>query len=262
MEQVVVITGGTSGIGQAVAEQLKNGGNTVLVLSKSCITNESLGQYACDVSNEEQVQETFARIGHQWGRIDVLINSAGFGVSGASELLPTKQVQSMFQVNVLGVLLCSKYALPYMHRGGKILNVASAMAFFPLPYRTLYAASKSAVVTLSEGMAMELKHFGIGVCAVCPGDVKTNFTKNRMKNFQTNEKYGTRIVSATTALDQKEDKRMPVSVVARAMVNLIKRNKVPFVQIIGWKYRVLYVLSKCLPTAWILWFIESHFSGK
>lgn len=260
MKKVAVITGGSSGIGLKTAVLLKRQGYKVIIIAND-IKRPSSFKYQCDVSDEKQVKEVFEKIGEKHKVIDVLINSAGFGISGASELIATKQVQSLYDVNVMGIVHCSKHALPLMKSSSKIINLGSAMAFFPLPFRTMYASSKAAVVTMSYGMRMELKDFGIEVVAVCPGDVKTNFTKNRLKNFKTNEKYGNRVERAATSLDSKEDKRMDASIVARAIVRQVNAKKTKPMIIVGTKYKVLYVLQKLFPTKWMLAIIDKHFNG-
>lgn len=260
MKKVAVITGGSSGIGLQTAKLLKEKNYDVVILANN-IEKENTNNYKCDVSNEEQVKAVFEQIGKKYNQIDVLINSAGFGISGASELIEASQINNLYNVNVMGIVHTSQQALKYMKPGAKIINLGSAMAFFPLPFRTMYASSKAAVVTLSYGMKMELEEYGVGVCVVCPGDVKTNFTKNRVKNFVTNEKYGQRIERAANELDGKEDKRMEPIVVAKQIVKQLESKNMKRMIIVGTKYRVLYVLQKLLPTSWVHKVIAKNFNG-
>lgn len=241
----IVITGSTSGIGLDLLTNLKNLGHNVIGISRSEINSEN--SYACDVSDYEKVIDVFKQIHEKYGNIDVLVNNAGYGVSGAIELIKKEDCDKIMDVNFNGVLYCSKAALPYMKKGGKIINISSACALFALPYRGLYCASKSAVTMLSYSLRMEVERFGVEVCSVCPGDVKTNFTKNRVKIFDTNERYGTSIENSTKYIDSKEDKRMPVSVVTKKLIRLINKNKLPALQIIGAKYKLFYFFSKILP---------------
>ena len=261
MNKVILITGGTSGIGLQTANILKQQGNTVVVLANTQPTENTENFFLCDVSDNAIVVKTISEIMAKFGKIDVLINNAGYGISGASELIPNQSIQGIFNVNVMGVVNCTNAVLPHMQPGGKIINLGSAMAFFPLPFRTMYATSKSAVVTMSYGYRMELKNYGIGVCVVCPGDVKTNFTKNRIKNFDTNNKYGNRVQNAATGLDSKEDKRMPASAVAKQIVKQVNKRHVNHLVIVGGKYKLLYVIQKIFPTKWVLWALEKFFGG-
>ena len=242
----IVITGSTSGIGLDLLTKLRELGHNVIGISRS--ENNSENSFSCDVSNYEKVVETFNEISRKFSTIDVLVNNAGYGVSGAIELVNKEECDKIMNVNYNGVLYCCKAALPFMKKGGKIINISSACALFALPYRGLYCASKSAVTMLSYSLRMEVERFGVDVCSVCPGDVKTNFTKNRVKVFDTNEKYGTSIENSTKYIDLKEDKRMPVSVVTNHLVKLINKKKMPALKIIGAKYKVFYFFSKILPT--------------
>lgn len=261
MSKVVVITGASSGIGLEVSKHFKKEANTIVLnLSKSATKDEY--SYPCDVSNKQELEKVFENIKQRFGKIDILINNAGFGVSGATELIDDQKSQSIFQTNYFGVLNCSKLALPLMQKGGRIINISSVCAIFPLPYRSLYCASKAAVSMLSESMRMELSPYGIDIVAICPGDVKTNFTKNRIKNFETNERYEQRVKKATDKIDLRENKRMSVEYVAKKIYNISNKKHTKPMYIIGAKYKVFYFFSKILPKSWFNKILEELFSGK
>ena len=153
----------------------------------------------------------------------------------------------MFDVNLFGVVNCTKASLPFMEKGGKIINISSVCALFPLQFRGYYCATKSALNMLTFSQNLECKPFGIHVGSVCPGDVKTNFTKNRVKIFDTNERYGDRIKNCAEKIDKKNDERMDPIVVAKATYKYsLKKNPKPFI-IVGTKYKWLYFASKIVP---------------
>ena len=257
----VVITGGTSGIGKACAEYFASKGDNVIILARK--NPEKLENfYACDVTNEEQVMKVFNEIGAKYTQIDVLINNAGYGISGAIELIDDKTTKDLFNVNYFGVVNCYKYALPFMVKGSTIINVSSACALFAVPFRGHYCASKAAVNMLTFSQRMECKPFGVKVTAVCPGEVKTNFTKNRVKNFETNERYGDRIKNAAEGIDKNDDKRMQPIVVAKAIYRSSKkRNPKPYT-IVSAKYKVLDFAMRFLPLNLLLHFTGSLLGGK
>lgn len=239
----VVITGGTSGIGKACQEYFTKKGDCVIILARKNPDNME-NFYACDVTQEEEVKKVFKQINEKFGQIDVLINNAGYGLSGAVELVANEEAKRLFDVNLFGIVNCTKACLPFMQKGGKIINMSSVCALFPLQFRAYYCASKSAVNQLTFSQAMECKPFGITVCAVCPGDVKTNFTQNRVKVFDTNERYGDRIKNCAEKIDSKNDKRMDPIVVAKATYKFsLKKKPKPFI-IVGGKYKLLYFASK------------------
>lgn len=251
MGRIVVITGASSGIGLKTAEFFKNNGDTVINISKSAspVGDEN---YISDISNFSEISSIFQDIKNKFGRIDLLINNAGYGLSGITELLPLEECEKIFDVNFFGTLCCIQNALPLIPRGGKIINIGSAMALFPLPFRTMYGASKSAVVNFSYGLRMELKPMGIDVTVICPGNTKSNFTKNRVKQFETNERYNDRIQNATGKVDSGDNKRMPAETVAREIYKISNKRRTRPMKIVGHKYRLLYFASKFTPKSWLL----------
>lgn len=255
MNRIVVITGGTSGIGKILAENYKKNNDKVIILARS-IKENSNTEIKCDVGNEDEIKNAFDIIKTLYSKIDILINNAGFGSSGISELIPVEEIKKIIDVNLLGTILCTKYALPLISKGGKIINMSSVMAIFPVPYRAYYASTKSAISAYSFALSMELKDLGILVTAICPGDVKTNFTKNRVKYLETTERYGTKMLDATKKVDAREDTRMSVEKVANKIYNIAEKNKFKPMYIIGGKYKFLYFLYKVFPLSAIFWGIE------
>lgn len=260
MEKIVVITGGTSGIGLDLKNLFVDGGDTVLTISTRELEDEN--HYSCDLANELKVKQVINDIGQKYGRIDVLINNAGFGMSGITELIPFEEIERLNNVNYYGTLYTIRSAIKFMQAGSKIINVSSAMALFPVPFRAIYGSVKSAVLTLSYALRMELKPLGIDVVAFCPGDIKTNFTKNRIKEFETNERYGTRLQTATEKSDSREEKRIPSIKCARAMYKKIIKNKTKPMYIIGGKYKFLYFLTRVTPRSWLLGITNKLYGGK
>lgn len=248
-QKVIVITGASGGLG-AELKKIYSSQNTVYNLSRS---NSGEGNdLICDVSDYNSVKAAFDIIKEREGRVDVLINNAGYGVSGAVELLNPDEVKNIFDVNFHGVFYCIKEALPLMSRGSRIVNVSSACAVFALPFRAMYCASKAAVSMLSNSIRGEVSPYGIQVTAICPGDTKTGFTKNRVKNFTTNERYGNRIKNADAHITKKEDKRMSAASVSLKMSKIINKKRYKPFYLVGAKYKFLYVLNRLLPLGVII----------
>lgn len=247
MSRIVVITGSSSGIGRQVASNLRARGDTVIGLCR----NPADGDIACDVTDEAQIAAAFTEIEARYGKVDLLINNAGLGLSGATELLDPEKVRYVFEVDYFGLYAVTRHALRLMGRGGKIVNISSACALFALPYRTVYCAAKAAVNMLGLGLRMELSHAGIAVVTVCPGDVKTEFTANRLKEVTVDDRYGDASERSARAIDSRQDKRMPVDKVAKKLVRVCDKTDKPLV-IIGAKYKLLYFAQKIFPQRWIL----------
>ncbi len=261
MAKIIVITGASSGIGKCTAQMFRAKGDIVLNISREMDEDYKEFSYVCDVSNEILVAQIFKQIGEKYGNIDVLINNAGFGVSGALELVDTDTFKHIMDVNLFGVYYCSKYALPYMKRGAKILNISSALGIWSVPFRGMYCVSKAAVLSFSYAQRLELNEAGIDVVAICPGDVKSNFSKNRVRNFETNERYGNRINNSVGFVDKNESKRMPPEVVAKVLVKQAYKRKTKPMIIVSPKYNVCHFLLRFFPTSFELFMINKIFGG-
>lgn len=234
----ILLTGGTSGIGKALKEYFESKGDKVFNLSLSS------PDYPCDITNAEQLEKTFKKLENI--QFDILINCAGRGLSGTVELTSEEDVRAQFELNFFALLRVIKNALPHMKQKSKIINISSTCAIFPLPFRSYYCASKAAVNMITDGLRMELKKTGIQVAAICPGEVKTNFTKNRVKHFETNDRYGDSVKKSTEFVDSHEDKRMSVESAVKKMAKFIERKKLKPMTIIG-KQKYLYFISRLVP---------------
>lgn len=259
MNKIVIITGASSGIGLSLKNKYLLNGDIVYNISKT--TNNDEYNYSCDVANEDKIKEIIDFIGNKHRHIDILINCAGFGISGAMELTKIEEFNSIMDTNVKGVFITCKYAIKYMKKNSSIINISSTCAIFPVPFRGLYCASKSAVSMYSYSLRMELKDSKINVVTICPGEVKTNFTKNRVKNFETNERYCRKIADAAFSIDRKDNKRMPADKVANKIYKLSLKKKTKPMIIISFKMKVLYFVQKFLPLRFWLYITEKTMGG-
>ena len=262
MSRIIVVTGASSGLGLELYKQLSGIKDTVVCSLSRTNLNNLDHFYPCDVSSFEEVNQAMRDVFNEFGEIDVLINNAGVGISGALELLPIEEIKKIFDVNYFGVLYSIKGAFPYLSLNAKIINISSVCAFFSLPYRNVYCASKAAVNMLSYGLRMELKNTKIQVCSVCPGDIKTSFTKNRIKNHETNERYANSVINSEEKIDKNYNKRMNVEYVAKKIIKLLDKRKIPMIKIIGNKYKILYLFNKIISINCIYFVINKIFNKK
>lgn len=181
--KVVVITGVSSGIGRATAEKLAKRGCRVFGTVRNPENAKPIPGVELvemDIRDETSVQNGIKTIIAQAKRIDVLINSAGVTLLGATEETSIAEAQTLFDTNLFGLLRTTKAVLPHMReqRSGRIVNVSSVLGFLPAPYMALYSASKHAVEGLSETLDHEVRQFGIRVALVEPSFTRTNLDLN------------------------------------------------------------------------------------
>ncbi len=184
-DKVVVITGASSGIGAEAARLFAEQGASVVLLARSEAKMARLasslpgknGWFVCDVADAEEVSETAARILERFGKIDIWINNAGFGVFERFENAPLEHFYGMMQVNYFGTLHGIKAALPHMleQKSGHIINVASMAGKIGSAKSSAYSAAKHAVIGLSDCLRQELSGSGVKVSTVNPGPVDTPF---------------------------------------------------------------------------------------
>lgn len=183
MSKVVLITGGSSGIGKAIGTFLFHKGFTVYGTSRNPekITNSVFPLLALDVRNSESIQLAVAKVISISGRIDFVINNAGVGITGPIEEIPTSEMRNNFETNFFGPIEVIKAVLPQMRKqkSGLIINITSIAGYMGLPYRGIYSASKGALEIATEALSMEVKSFGIQITNVAPGDFATNIASGR-----------------------------------------------------------------------------------
>jgi NAD(P)-dependent dehydrogenase (short-subunit alcohol dehydrogenase family) len=175
-----LVTGGSSGIGRAIARMLRDEGYDLTLASRTREKIEAaageLGAFAvaADMSKEEDCVRVVAEHADRHGGIDVLVNSAGIGIAGTVESLQAKHVDLQLGVNLRGLLLVSREAIPHLKRSkGWIFNLASIAGTAPTPGLTVYGATKAAVIALTRSQNLELDDAGVRAVAICPGFVDT-----------------------------------------------------------------------------------------
>lgn len=174
--KVAVITGGASGIGEACWRTFDREGARVAILDRKSHQAPDALMLSADVTSETEVEAAMIECASRFGRIDVLVNCAGIAVRERVGELEDKDWQRVIDVNLRGVFLCSKYALPHMGRGGSIIHMSSVVGITGVRNRAVYAASKGGLVALMRNMAMDYAAQGIRVNCICPGFVRTPFT--------------------------------------------------------------------------------------
>src|SRR5438309_2689738 len=184
--KTALVTGASSGIGEATAERLAMAGYKVYGTSRRAAkaSQPSFEVLPLDVTSDESVEATIREVLRAEGRIDLLVNNAGFSVAPAgAEESSIEQARSIFDTNFFGIVRMTRAVVPHMRRqgAGRIINIGSVLGFLPAPYMALYAATKHAVEGYSESLDHELRTRGIRVSVIEPAYTKTHFDANLLE---------------------------------------------------------------------------------
>ncbi|MDA3932652.1 MAG: SDR family oxidoreductase [Tenericutes bacterium] len=260
MNKIVLVSGASSGIGLETARHLSSKGYQVIGISRSYPKVEyNFDYFLCDITDEKKVIKTMHLIEEKYEHIDVLINSAGMGISGAIENTPLEEVEQIYNVNVFGHILVTKTLLPLLRKSkkAKIINISSVASEISLPFQAFYSMSKASIDAFTKALSMELKPFKIKVCAVLPGDIKTGFTKNRLQPYQVeNDLYTERTKHSLNRMAKDEQNGMDPIRIAKKIERLIKRNRIPLRTTVGFSYKAIRVLNKFLPEKIVQFFVR------
>ena len=261
MNRVAVVTGGTSGIGLATAKLLAARSWKVYVFSRREAVLEGLVHMSVDVTDESAVNEAVGRVIDREGQIDLLVNNAGFGISGAFEFTSSEDAHRLMEVNLFGMNNMIRAVLPHMReRGcGRIINLSSVAAEFPIQFQAWYSVSKAAVSALTMAVSNEVRPYGIKMSCVLPGDVKTGFTDARKKSIAGDDVYGGRITSSVAVMEKDERGGMLPESVAELIVKAATvKNPAPQ-YIAGGAYRVFCFLKRFLPLRLVRFVLEKMY---
>ena len=256
-DTVAIVTGGSSGIGLAAARALRSRGLTVFILSRRPFTEKGLHHLCADVSDERQCAEAVQAVLHKAGDIDLLVNCAGFGISGAVEFTERAEAKKQMEVNFFGTVNMTRAVLPHMRqrRNGRIVNISSVAAPAAIPFQAYYSASKAAINAWTAALANEVRPYGITVTAVQPGDIQTGFTAAREKSIAGDEAYDGRISKSVAKMEHDEENGMDPAAAGAYIAKVALKKQPKPVYTIGFSYKAICVLLKLLPSRLANWVI-------
>ncbi|MBQ8954903.1 MAG: SDR family NAD(P)-dependent oxidoreductase [Clostridia bacterium] len=247
MEKVAIVTGGSSGIGLETVRALEKSGVKVYALSRH--PAEGVNHIVCDVSDEASVRLAVGEVVRREKRVDILVNCAGMGISGAVEYTDPAESRRQLDVNLFGTDRMNRAVLPVMRAqgGGRIVCVSSVAAMAPIPFQAWYSVSKAGINALVMAMSNEVKQLGVSMCAVMPGDVKTGFTAARRRSAAGEATYGGRIARSVEKMERDEQSGMSAGAAGQKVASIaLKRHVRPY-YVLGVGYRACCVLIKLLP---------------
>ncbi len=270
--KVILITGASSGIGQTCAQHLARLGHRVYGTSRRApfppgeTPSGVPVMIEMDVDCDESVQRAVDWIVQREGRLDVVVNNAGFGIAGAVEETSVEEARAQFETLFFGALRVCRAALPAM-RGqgaGLIVNVSSLGGIVPLPYQAMYSAAKFALESLSESLRMEVEPHGVYVSLIEPGDTRTGFTANRrvVRAAADNpaSPYAASFARTLKVIESDERGGAPPESVAWLLARIVTRPRPRLRYAVGPLYQKLAaVLKKLLPAGLFNWLLMKYY---
>lgn len=230
-QKVVLITGGSSGIGKAIGIYLTSKNYKVYGTTRSLEKHLNFSHFnllALDVQNNESITQAVTKLIALEGKVDVVVNNAGVGITGPIEETPDEEITKAFSTNLYGPIRVIKAILPQMRKQGSglIINVTSIAGYMGLPYRGIYSATKGALELVTEAFRMELKGFGIQMTNIAPGDFATNIASGRyhapvLENSPYRKPYENTLNAINNDVDSGED---PIAV-AHLVYKIINTKK-------------------------------------
>jgi NAD(P)-dependent dehydrogenase (short-subunit alcohol dehydrogenase family) len=260
MSKIVLVTGASSGIGRATALELLRAGHTVYggarrVESLDPVSASGGHALAMDVTDDADLERVVRTILDQEGRLDVLVNNAGFGLYGAAEDVPLDQARYQLEVNLFGPARLVQLVLPQMRerRSGTIVNVSSMGGEIAFPLGAWYHASKHALEAYSDALRQEVKRFGVDVVLIQPGLIKTEFggvTSNGVREISGHGAYrelAEGLAKSTDAIYDTSSKASEPSVVASTIRKAVETARPRPRYPVGYMARPLLTLNRFLP---------------
>ena len=269
MLKVVLVTGGSSGIGRAIGKLLSENGFIVYGTSRNpekYNDDVSFPLLKMEVTDPNSIKEVIATIINKEQRLDIVVNNAGVGITGPIEETPELEIKKAFDINLHGPINVIKSVLPQMRKqkSGLIINVTSIAGYMGLPYRGIYSATKAALEITAEALRIEVKQFGIKMTNIAPGDFATNIAAGRyhapvLENSPYKEAYNNTLDIMNTHVNQGSN---PMEL-AHVILKVINKN-VPRVRYkegsLLQKFSI--VLKRILPSNWYEKMLMKHYKLK
>lgn len=261
--RAALVTGASTGIGRAIADRLAQDGFRVWGTSRRVDGAPAVSQWrvaALDVTSDQSVTDCVAAVLAEAGRIDVLVNNAGYLASGAVEEVPIDEARAQLETNFFGAARMIRAVVPGMRRqaGGYIVNITSLVGLAPLPFWGFYDASKFALEGLTEALREELRPFGIHVCAVEPGSIKTPFWSVDRKAPSMKE-YAARRTRFEKAMRESEERAPGPELVAESVARIVQSRSPPLRNPVTRDAVLVPLLRNWLPRAWYERALRSSF---
>ncbi len=265
LQEVVLVTGASSGVGEALAPLLAKRGYRVYGMSRRSVTLAGVTALPADVADAAAVNAAVAQLMEAEGRLDIVLHCAGIGGAGPVEHMPTAEARRIMDTNFWGSWNLCQATLPHLRQSprGRLLLVGSIAGFMGIPYRSAYCASKAALKTLGDSLRMELKDSNLQVATVCPGDIATNSiaTQYRQPAEDLDPLYQGRYRKADDGMAANVDHGMAATTVAERMYAIMNYEVLKPYYVIGEPLqKASTVASRVLPGRVWEWVLGKYYS--
>ncbi|MEM8506772.1 MAG: SDR family oxidoreductase [Bacteroidota bacterium] len=264
--KVVLITGGSSGIGQATGKYLSSKGYRVYGTTRNLDKHKDFKHFELlelDVQRQGSIDRTVEYIITKEGRLDVLVNNAGVGITGPLEETPIEEITKAFDINFNGPIRMIKSVLPQMRsqNSGLIINITSIAGYMGLPFRGVYSSTKAALEIATEALRMEVKVFGVEIATIAPGDFATNIAAGRYHvPVVEDSPYQNTYPKALALMNKDVDAGEEPIVVAKKVFHLIQLRKPGIRYPVGAFLQKLSIfLKKILPGKYYERLLMNHY---
>lgn len=266
MAKVVLITGGSSGIGKSIGEYLADKGYTVYGTSRfpENYTDSKFPLIKLDVTQLSSITTCVSELISKTAQIDVLVNNAGVGITGPLEEIPMEEMKRNFETNLFGPINMINAVLPYMRskKSGQILNITSIAGYMGLPFRGVYSASKGALELITESYRMELKTFNITMSNIAPGDFATNIAAGRyhaplLEDSPYKVPYGTTLRLMDSHVDSGKNPLLMAQVIHKIITS--KNPRIHY-KVGAFLQKFSVVLKRILPDLWYEKLLSSFYN--
>ncbi len=265
-KKVVLLTGATGGLGSSIAHYLDKNKYIVYGAGRKKIQTIDYIPVYLDLQKPETITEAVSEIINKEGKIDILINNAGIGITGSIEETGMENVKNVFQINFFGMMQLIQEVLPHMRKQNKgmIINISSIAGYTGLPYRGIYSATKAAVMRMTEALSAELYPFGIKVIEIAPGDFKTKIAEGRIyTELKENSPYYEDYSRILKMIDEEVENGLEPEVLGKKVNKIILKKNPKLTYNIGiFMQKLAPYLATCLPGRFFENLILKHYKIK
>ena len=262
-KKIVLLTGASGGLGQAIAQHLNLSGYKVYGTSRKNVENEHFTNVILDLNDAISIQKAVQYVLEKETKIDILINNAGIGITGSIEETRLSDVRKVFETNFFGMMQLIQEVLPVMRKqkSGTIINISSIAGYTGLPFRGIYAATKSAVMRMTEALSTEVTGMGIKVIDIAPGDFQTPIAEGRIyTELDSKSPYYTDYQRVLKMIDDEVNKGLEPKILGKKIPKILQSKSPKQRYNIGlWMQRLTPYLVTCLPGRFFEKLIRKHY---